>query len=95
MEIKIDKIEDLDDGSCNITFSADQQTISALAAFGIKQSIIQAVKDVSHTHLSVEDKYDLTKEALVDIFNNLSGNISELQVIAAKVLDKVDPIVKE
>lgn len=92
MKIDIDKIDDLDDGSSVIKFSADLETIKALAGFGFKQSIINAVNDVKHTHMTLQQKYDLTTKALENILDYHGDDMHEMRQIAAVTLDKVEPI---
>lgn len=92
MDIKIDKIDDLQDGSAHITFSADIETMNLLASFGFKQAIVNAVNEVSHKHMSLQDKYDLTKTTLESILNDTSGDIDMIKLLVAKTLDKIDPI---
>ena len=92
MKINIDKIEDIDDGSANVTFSADDDVIKLLAAFGFKQAVINAVNETSHVHMTLQQKYDLTKKALEDILDSIGQDVDELKQIAAITLDKVEPI---
>ena len=59
MVMKVESIEDLNDGSCRVTFTMDWDTMAIFARIGLENTLIKAAEESIQT-------FDMTTEEMAE-----------------------------
>jgi hypothetical protein len=59
MIMKVESIEDLNDGSCRVTFAMDWDTMAIFARIGLENTLIKAAEESIQT-------FDMTTEGMAE-----------------------------